>query len=145
MKTHFSVKPTIAFLTALAALILNPSAALAQGGIKNPVIGKLGDDVSRANSGALFVSYFINLWRVVISLGSVLVMVYFIWGSIDWITSGGDKGKTEAARNKITQAAIGLIVLVSSFTLVGFIGKLFFGTDFDVLKLTLPTPAGGTL
>jgi NADH:ubiquinone oxidoreductase subunit 6 (subunit J) len=145
MSLRHSLKSSIATLSAFVALVARPAVVFAQGGIKNPVIGKLGDDVTRANSGALFISYFINLWRVVISLGSVLVMVYFIWGSIDWITSGGDKGKTEAARNKITQAAIGLIVLVSSFTLVGFIGKLFFGTDFDVLKLTLPTPTGGTL
>ncbi len=134
-------------LSAIAIVVLlNPSVVLAQAGIKNPVIGKLGDDVAKANSGQLFVSYFVNLWRVVISLGSILVMVYFIWGSIDWITSGGDKGKVETARTKITSAVIGLIILVSSFTLIGFVGKLFFGTDFDILKITLPTPGGtGTL
>lgn len=134
------------FLTAtsaaLTAMAFNPAMVLAQSGIVNPVIGNLGNNPTKAKSGALFVSYFINLWKVIISLGSILVMIYFIWGAIDWITSGGDKGKTEAARNKITQAVIGLILLVSSFTLVGFIGKLFFGTDFDILRLTLPSPAG---
>jgi uncharacterized membrane protein len=47
-------------------------------------------------------------------IGALLVLLYLIWGGIEWITSGGDKGKTEAARNKITQAIIGLIVLAAS-------------------------------
>lgn len=47
-------------------------------------------------------------------IGALLVLLYLLWGGIEWITSGGDKGKTEAARNKITQAIIGLIVLAAS-------------------------------
>ena len=47
-------------------------------------------------------------------IGALLVLLYLIWGGIEWITSGGDKGKVENARNKITQAIIGLIVLAAS-------------------------------
>ncbi len=113
-------------------------------GIKNPVIGKLGDSVTKAESGELFTSYFVSLWRVIMSVGAIMVMVYFIWGSFEWITSAGDKGKLESARQRITSAIIGLIILVSSLTIIGFVGKLFFGTDFDILQLTFPTPAGVT-
>ena len=132
---------TLLTTTSLAlANLAMPIKAMAAG-IINPVTGNLGNDPAKAKSGALFTSYFINLWRVMISVGSILVMVFFLWGAIEWITSGGDKSKTEIARNRITNAVIGLIILVSSFTLVGFIGKLFFGTDFDILKITIPTPA----
>ncbi len=135
--TLLSSSTLAGFLYALTSV--SPSKILAAG-LTNPVIGKLGDDATKAESGSLFTSYFVNLWRVIMSIGALMVMIYFIWGAFEWITSGGDKGKTEAARNRITNAIIGLIILVSSFTLIGFVGKLFFGTDFDILKLTFPTP-----
>ena len=51
-------------------------------------------------------------------IAAVLVFFYLIWGGIEWITSGGDKGKTESARNKITSAVIGLIVIASSYAVL---------------------------
>ena len=51
---------------------------------------------------------------------------------MEWITSGGDKGKTESARNKITAAIIGLIVLASSWAVLMLILG-FLGTDLNQL------------
>ena len=75
-----------------------------------------------------------------ISMGAIFVLIYFIWGAIEWISSGGDKGKVENARNRITQSVIGLIVLVGSYVIIGFIGKIFFGDTFNVLQITVPEP-----
>ncbi|MFZ5438298.1 MAG: hypothetical protein ACOZAK_04580 [Patescibacteria group bacterium] len=54
----------------------------------------------------------------VMVLAALLVFLYLIWGGIEWITSGGDKGKTESARNKITSAIIGLIVVAASYAIL---------------------------
>ncbi len=54
----------------------------------------------------------------VLIIGALLVLFYLILGGIEWITSGGDKGKTEGARNKITAAIIGLIVLAASWAIL---------------------------
>jgi hypothetical protein len=35
----------------------------------------------------------------------------------------------------MTHAAIGLLILVSSFIIIGFISALFFGNEFDILNL----------
>jgi NADH:ubiquinone oxidoreductase subunit 6 (subunit J) len=111
--------------------------AMAQ--LTNPVVGgALGSDVERANSGSLFAEYFVSIWSSVIGIGAIIVLVFFIWGAIEWITSGGDKGKLENARNKITQAIVGLIILVGSFVILGFISDTFFGESFDLLELNLP-------
>jgi hypothetical protein len=56
--------------------------------------------------------------RVVMVIAILLVFFYLILGGIEWITSGGEKGKTEAARNKITAAIIGLIVLAASYAIL---------------------------
>jgi len=54
----------------------------------------------------------------IMALAALLVFLYLILGGIQWITSGGDKGKTEEARNKITAAVIGLIVLAAAYAVL---------------------------
>lgn len=56
--------------------------------------------------------------QFVLVIAALLVFLYLVWGGIEWITSGGDKGKTESARNKITSAVIGLIVVAASFAIL---------------------------
>lgn len=51
-------------------------------------------------------------------------IVYFILGAFKWITSGGDQGKTEEAKKQLTQAAIGIIVVVVSYFVIDIIGKV---------------------
>jgi hypothetical protein len=58
----------------------------------------------------------------------ILVLFYLILGGIQWITSGGDKGKTEAARNKITSAVVGLAIVAAAWAIFTVIGYLF-GVD----------------
>ena len=119
------------------AIFLFPQLIQAQG-ITNPVIGNLGTNDASASSGGKFVEYTVYLWRAAITIGSLAVIVYFLLGAFTWITSGGDKGKVEEARNKITNAIIGLVLLVSSFVLLSFLSKILFGGEFDLLKLTIP-------
>jgi len=56
--------------------------------------------------------------RLVLGIAALLVFFYLILGGIEYITSGGEKGKTEAARNKITSAVIGLIILAASWAIL---------------------------
>lgn len=71
----------------------------------------------------------------VMVIAALLVFMYLIWGGIEWITSGGDKGKTESARNKITAAILGLIVLAASYAVLlialNFIGFENLGDAFS--------------
>lgn len=57
----------------------------------------------------------------VMVLASLLLLMYLVWGGIEWITSGGDKGKTEGARNKITAAVVGIIILAASYAIFGLV------------------------
>lgn len=127
---------------ALAGYMYLANVRIAQADISNPVVGNLGtNEENQATAGVSFVQYFISLWSAVIMVGGIAVLVAFIWGSIDWISSAGDTGKLEKARNKMIHAALGLTILVASYTIVSFISFLFFGEEFNVLKLTIPDPA----
>lgn len=48
-----------------------------------------------------------------ITLAAIACLLYLLWGGFDWLISGGDKGNIENARNKITAAIVGLIIVVS--------------------------------
>lgn len=71
-------------------------------------------------------------------IAGLLVFAYLILGGIQWITSGGDKGKTEAARNKITAALVGLAIVASSYALMQVVAY-FFGINVFDLGTTLDT------
>ena len=71
---------------------------------------------------------------------AVLIALFFLlWGGIKWITSGGDKGGVEAARNQIIAAVIGLIIVFLSFSILNLVLGLF---NLNLFKLELPTLTG---
>jgi len=66
----------------------------------------------------------------------VMTIVAFIWfivqlfsGVISIIGSGGDKGKFEQARNKISTSVIGLVVVIAAVFLIDLIGNTILGID----------------
>lgn len=70
----------------------------------------------------------------------LLLLFYLVWGGIQWITSAGDKGQVEKARNKITQAIVGLLVLLASIAIFVFLQD-FFG--FQVLNFSSSRNSSG--
>lgn len=128
------VKKVSSLITLAATYAWFATPSMAQAQITNPAIGtELGGNRAGAESGQTFTMYFVQLWQAFITVGGIAVLLYFIWGAIDWITAGGDSGKIEKARNKITQAIIGMVILVGSFAIIGFISTLFFGDSFNLL------------
>ncbi len=71
------------------------------------------------------VSAMVSAVIVVAALASLL---YLIQGGLNWITSGGDKGKLETAQKHITNAIIGLVIIVASFAIFLTV-KSFLGLD----------------
>lgn len=65
-----------------------------------------------------------SIMNVVLTIGVIAVLLYLIWGGIEWITSGGNTSKTESARNKITASIIGLIILISAWAIMLFVQQL---------------------
>lgn len=65
---------------------------------------------------------------IVMLIAGILVFAYLIWGGIEWLTSGGDKQKTEDAKKRITSALTGLAIIGASWAIMLLIGN-FFGLD----------------
>jgi hypothetical protein len=70
-----------------------------------------------------------SLVRLAISFVLIVAAVAFFFmlvlGGIKWITSGGDKGKTEGARSQITAGLIGLVIVFSAWAILTLIESFF--------------------
>ena len=107
--------------------------------------GALGSvDVTGLGFFTSFSGVFTTLLTIVFVLAAILVFGFLVMGGIEYITSGGEKSKTESARNKITSAIIGLVIIVASWALMSLIITIVTGGKFHDLNgiLTLiTTPA----
>ena len=74
---------------------------------------------------------------ILLLISAILAFLFLILGGIQWITSGGDKAGMETARNKITAAIVGLIIVAAAWAIMVLIGQ-FIG--FDILKGNVPIP-----
>lgn len=77
-----------------------------------------------------------TLWQTIIVVGGLAFLLYFLWGGLNWIMAGGDKGKLEESKSKITQGLIGLAILAASFVIVKFIESAI---GLDLLNIVWPT------
>jgi hypothetical protein len=74
--------------------------------------------------------------RLVLIIAALAFFFILVIGGIRWIASGGDKANTETARNQITAALVGLVIVFAAWAILQLI-KAFFGVD--ILELTLPS------
>jgi hypothetical protein len=81
-----------------------------------------------------------TLWQTLILVGGLAFILYFLWGGLEWIMAGGEKGKIEEARGKITQGLIGLAILAASYVIVKFLETAI---GMNLLNISWPT-AGPT-
>jgi uncharacterized protein YacL len=68
-----------------------------------------------------------NIVTILLVLAVILAIFFLIWGAIRWITSGGDKGKLDGARQAITAAIVGLILAFLAFFIINIISVIFLG------------------
>lgn len=57
--------------------------------------------------------------------GILLALIFITYAGIQWIMSGGDKTKVEAARGRIIYAIVGLVIMLLAYFIVKLIGGFF--------------------
>lgn len=96
----------------------------------------------------------IIIWgiRMVLLVGIITVLVFLLWGAYDWITGGGDQEKLDKARSKLTNAVLGIVLMIVAlgvfFTVSGdVLGILRRGSDgrwiFTLPAVSACVPSGG--
>ncbi len=113
--------------------ILYTRASLAHAAITNTAVP--GGDSPDA-SPQQFAITIATLWQTIILVGGLAFILYFLHGGLQWITAGGDKGKIDEARGKITQGLVGLALLAASYVIIKFIEMAI---GMNILNIIWPT------
>jgi hypothetical protein len=106
------------YLAQLTNPVLPPnlgSGSISQGGT---IIGKLISSIG----GLFFIFAFL------------LTFLYLLMGGISWLTSGGDKSKLTEARDKITNAIVGIVIVAAAYAVFALVGQ-FFGLDVKAIRI----------
>lgn len=123
--TRLARRPLAAALAAAAASIAAPAAALAADCQQSCPTGTVClRNPLQACSVPELVS---NILKAGIGIVGSLALLVFIYGGFLWLTSGGEPGKIKEGKEAMKWAAIGLIVIFSSYALVTFVFKAFTG------------------
>ena len=101
------------------------------------IIGKIVMPANIPQDVPAFTAIIGAIIRTIIAVGVLLSFFFLLLGGISWIISGGDEKAIAKARGRITAALIGLILLLSSLSILIFISK-FFGISLYVIEI--PTP-----
>lgn len=76
------------------------------------------------------------LIRLTVVVAAIVFFFILVIGGIQWIASGGDKAQTEAARNRITAALVGLVIVFAAWAIVALINTFF---HVDIFSLSIPS------
>ena len=98
----------------------------------NPALGTLS-----GWSGTQFFSSLVPaLLSMFLVVGVVIFLFNLILGGIEWTSAGGDKGKLESAKQKLSNAIIGITILLSFFAILSLV-ECFFGIGLRNINIGL--------
>lgn len=78
-----------------------------------------------------------NIVSAGFTISGIAFFLIFVMGGVEYLTSGGDKGKTGQAQQRITAALIGLTIVASSWAIYQIV-LTFFGINLDNLCTSSP-------
>lgn len=87
--------------------------------------------------GANFSGIISTIVGVLTLFAGIWFIIQFIIGAYKWISSGGEKQQVEEAKNHLTQAVVGLTIIVISYVLIGLVGTIL-GLDILNPQLIIP-------
>ena len=94
-------------------------------GVPGEIIGPLNTDPDKPQYNNL--ADIVNIaMPYLFSIAGIILFLMLVWGGFEFLTSMGDPKKAEGAKNKITSAIIGIVILFMSYWVVQLI-DIFFG------------------
>jgi hypothetical protein len=76
---------------------------------------------------------------IILAMSGLVTFIYLLWGGFEWIISGGDKGKVEAAQHRIQAALLGLFIVFAAWAVMLILQNILGFTIFGPGGFTLPT------
>ena len=80
-----------------------------------------------------------NVVSAIIALAGIALFIMLLTGGVGYITSGGDPKAVEGAKNKITYAIGGLLLILISYLILVVIENIT-GAPVTEFHIVVPTP-----
>lgn len=95
------------------------------GGVDSPTDAydplRVSDVGSATTQLELFLSNVLALITILAGLGFLL---FFIFGTVQWILAGGDDGRVANARKQMTQAGVGLVITMVAYSIMTIVSRV---------------------
>lgn len=106
------------------------SQVLAASDIELPI----GENVTRNNFfGYTCIGHLVsNIVSAAFIISGIAFFLILVMGGVEYLTSGGDKGKVESSQKRISSALIGLAIVASSYAVYMLVLE-FFGINLNAL------------
>ncbi len=108
------MKKHLIALTASLGVLVIPAVASAAVTIEN-VGGSLG------LGNADLKQTVINIISYVLGLLGLIAIIMILYGGFTWMTAGGNEDKIDTAKQIISAAAVGLVIILISWAIVNFV------------------------
>lgn len=72
-------------------------------------------------------NFILSIINIVVSLGAVTSVGFFVWGGFGYITSSGNPEALDRAKNTLKYSAIGLAIVLAAFVIIRIIVQLATG------------------
>ena len=92
--------------------------------------GELGPFAGKSLSNPVdtITNYVSSIIGMMTMIASIWFLFMILYSGYEWISAGGDAKKIASARDRITHAFIGMVIVVGSWSLLAVVGQ-FFGFD----------------
>ena len=101
-----------------------------------PITNKALPNLSPESGGTDLARYISVIWQVMVIIGGISVLLFLIWGALDWIFSGSNPERLKRAKDKMFDGIFGLAILILSFIIVKIISSI---TGLNILNPEWPT------
>ena len=92
-------------------------------------LGKLGTKIETAAGN--FTDIISNIIGIMTIIAGIWFIFQFIIGAYGYMTAGGDQKRVSDSASKITNALIGLVIIVAAYAIISLLGSLL---GFDILN-----------
>ena len=106
---------------AMAATIVLPMAALAQGNVTAEEILPLAVGTTIGTGTADIRLTIANIIRTAMSLLGISAVLIILYGGFKWMTAAGNEDNVTKAKQIITAGIIGLIIILTAYAIASFV------------------------
>lgn len=115
------------FIFILLAVLIMPYFVFAQSPLDNlKKVGSEGAGYADYSSGT-FDQVIGTIITAFLSLLGIIFLILILYGGYTWMTAAGDEQKLGKAKDTITRAIIGLILVAGSFAIWQFVSRALLG------------------